>query len=173
VTSGGTLGGTGTVGNTQINSAGVFAPGSGSAGTAMTVAGNLAFQSGALYLVQVNSTTASFANVTGTASLAGTVDANVAVRPLLSLASRSVQLLQERIIGRAFKFNPRAFCSVRGYRRSRPWRTKSKETRLDNRRAEIGFRAAAAAYVKAQSPEVGRLLITSVLTDKLQSAKVP
>jgi hypothetical protein len=39
----------------------------------MTVAGNLAFQSGALYLVQVNPSTASFANVTGTATLAGTV----------------------------------------------------------------------------------------------------
>ena len=43
----------------------------------MTVAGNLAFQSGALYLVQVNPSTASFANVTagGIATLAGTVDA--------------------------------------------------------------------------------------------------
>ena len=77
VNSGGTLGGTGTVGNTQINSGGVFAPGSGSAGSSMTVAGNLAFQSGALYLVQVNSSTASLANVTGTASLAGTVDAHL------------------------------------------------------------------------------------------------
>ena len=41
----------------------------------MTVAGNLAFQSGAMYLVQINPTTASFANVTGTAALAGTVQA--------------------------------------------------------------------------------------------------
>jgi uncharacterized protein with beta-barrel porin domain len=41
----------------------------------MTVAGNLAFQSGAIYLVQVNPSTASFANVTGTAALAGTVNA--------------------------------------------------------------------------------------------------
>src|SRR5262249_46145448 len=78
VNSGGTLGGTGTVGNTQINSGSVFAPGSGVAGSSMTVAGNLAFQSGAFYLVQVNSSTASLANVTGKASLAGTVDANVA-----------------------------------------------------------------------------------------------
>ena len=77
VNSGGTLGGTGTVGNTQINSGGVFAPGSGSAGSSMTVAGNLGFQAGALYLVQVNSSTASLANVTGTASLAGTVDAHL------------------------------------------------------------------------------------------------
>jgi uncharacterized protein with beta-barrel porin domain len=39
----------------------------------MTVAGNLAFQSGALYLVQVSPSTASLANVSGTASLAGPV----------------------------------------------------------------------------------------------------
>ena len=39
----------------------------------MTVSGNLAFQSGALYLVQVNPATASIANVTGTATLAGNV----------------------------------------------------------------------------------------------------
>ena len=38
----------------------------------------MAFQSGATYLVQINATTASFAKVTGTASLAGTVNANFA-----------------------------------------------------------------------------------------------
>jgi uncharacterized protein with beta-barrel porin domain len=69
----GTLGGTGTVGNTQINAGGTFAPGSGVAGSSMTVSGNLAFQSGALYLVQVSPSTANFANVTGAATLAGTV----------------------------------------------------------------------------------------------------
>ena len=41
----------------------------------MTVAGNLAFQSGALYLVQVNPSNASSTNVTGAATLAGTVPA--------------------------------------------------------------------------------------------------
>jgi autotransporter-associated beta strand protein len=90
VNSGGTLGGTGTVGNTQINGGGVFAPGSGSAGTSMTVAGNLAFQSGALYLVQVNSSTASLANVTGTALLAGTVDANVAAGAFTSIKTYDI-----------------------------------------------------------------------------------
>ena len=71
---GGTLIGTGTVGKTQINSGGTFAPGAaGMPGTSMTVAGNLAFQSGALYLVQVNPTASTIANVTGTASLAGNV----------------------------------------------------------------------------------------------------
>ncbi len=77
--SGGMLGGSGTVGNTQINSGGTFAPGTpGVPGTSMTVSGNLAFQSGALYLVQVNSGSSTMANVTGTASLAGNVLAVIA-----------------------------------------------------------------------------------------------
>jgi autotransporter-associated beta strand protein len=73
VNSGATLSGTGTVGGLTINSGGTFAP-SNSPGT-MTVAGNLAFQSGALYLVQVTPSTASSINVTGSATLAGTVQA--------------------------------------------------------------------------------------------------
>jgi YVTN family beta-propeller protein/autotransporter-associated beta strand protein len=75
VNSGATLAGIGTVGTTTINSGGIFAPGT-SPGT-MTVQGNLAFQSGALYLVQVNPSTASSTNVTagGSAALAGTVQA--------------------------------------------------------------------------------------------------
>jgi outer membrane autotransporter protein len=75
VNAGAMLAGTGTVGPTTILSGGTFAPGN-SPGT-MTVAGNLAFQSGALYLVQVNPSTASSANVTagGSATLAGTVQA--------------------------------------------------------------------------------------------------
>jgi uncharacterized protein with beta-barrel porin domain len=70
---GGTLAGTGTVGNTTINNGGTLMPGNGTPGTFLTVNGNLAFQSGALYLVQVNSTATTFSNVTGTAALAGTV----------------------------------------------------------------------------------------------------
>jgi outer membrane autotransporter protein len=75
VNSGATLAGIGTVGATTINSGGIFAPGT-SPGT-MTVQGNLAFQSGAIYLVQVNPSTASSTNVTsgGSATLAGTVQA--------------------------------------------------------------------------------------------------
>jgi autotransporter-associated beta strand protein len=73
VNSGATLADIGTVGATTINSGGTFAPGT-SPGT-MTVQGNLAFQSGALYLVQVNPSTASGANVSGSAALAGTVQA--------------------------------------------------------------------------------------------------
>jgi len=73
-----TLTGAGTVGATVIASGGIFLPGNGTPGSSMTVAGNLAFQSGALYLVQVNSVTSTFANVTGTATLAGTVGASFA-----------------------------------------------------------------------------------------------
>jgi hypothetical protein len=70
---GGRLGGTGTIGNTQINSGGTFAPGSGTAGTSITVAGNLAFKPCATYLNNLNPTMASIANITGTAALAGGV----------------------------------------------------------------------------------------------------
>ncbi|MCU1287663.1 MAG: autotransporter protein, partial [Acidobacteriales bacterium] len=59
------LSGVGTVGNTTIASGGIFLPGDGTPGSSMTVSGNLAFQSGALYLVQLNSVTSTFANVTG------------------------------------------------------------------------------------------------------------
>jgi hypothetical protein len=61
------------VGSTVVNAGGFLAPGN-SPGT-ITVAGNLALQSGAFYVVQVNPTTASTTNVSGTASLAGTVGA--------------------------------------------------------------------------------------------------
>src|SRR5262245_17742786 len=78
VNAGALLAGTGTVGATTITSGGTFAPGSGTPGSSMTVAGNLAFQSGALYVVQVNPSSASNANVTGSATLAGTVSAALA-----------------------------------------------------------------------------------------------
>ena len=71
VNNGGTLTGTGIVGNTIINSGGLFAPGNGTAGSFVAVSGNLAFQSGALYLVQVGPAAASFANVAGVATLSG------------------------------------------------------------------------------------------------------
>ena len=75
VANGATLTGTGTVGRTRINSGAIFAPGTPDiAGTATTISGNLAFQSGALYVVNLKSTGATFANVSGTASLAGTAN---------------------------------------------------------------------------------------------------
>ena len=78
VNAGGTLGGTGTIGATTINAGGTFMPGAvNTPGTSTMVAGNLAFQSGALYVVAVNPSTSSFANVTGAATLTGaTVVAN-------------------------------------------------------------------------------------------------
>ena len=78
VNSGGALTGAGTVGNTAIATGGIFLPGATTPGSSTKVAGNLAFQSGALYLVQLNSATSTFANVTGTATLAGTVGASFA-----------------------------------------------------------------------------------------------
>jgi YVTN family beta-propeller protein/autotransporter-associated beta strand protein len=73
VNSGAALLGSGTVGSTAVNAGGFFVPGPVGLPGNMTVAGNLAFQSGAFYVVQVNPTAASTANVSGTASLAGTV----------------------------------------------------------------------------------------------------
>jgi len=78
VYSGAMLGGTGTVGATRILSGGTLAPGpGGSAAGMLTIGGNLTFQPGGLYLVQVNPASASLASVTanGTASLSGTVQA--------------------------------------------------------------------------------------------------
>ena len=80
VNAGGALGGAGIVGNTVIAPGGIFVPGNGLPGSSMTVAGNLAFQSGALYLVTLNSTASTFAKVTGTATLAGTVGGGVPAR---------------------------------------------------------------------------------------------
>jgi autotransporter-associated beta strand protein len=70
------LTGAGMVGNTTIASGGIFLPGNGTPGSSTIVAGNLAFQAGALYLVQINSVTSTFAGVTGTATLAGSVGAS-------------------------------------------------------------------------------------------------
>jgi autotransporter-associated beta strand protein len=65
------LTGIGTVGNTTIAGNGIFAPGNGTPGSSMAVNGNLALQSGALYVVFLNPQTSSFANVSGTATLNG------------------------------------------------------------------------------------------------------
>jgi autotransporter-associated beta strand protein len=68
------LTGTGTTGDLDIASDGIFAPGTpGAAGTAMTVSGNLTFAAGAYYLVALDPSSASYADVSGTAALDGTV----------------------------------------------------------------------------------------------------
>jgi autotransporter-associated beta strand protein len=78
VNSGAALHGSGTVGSTIVNAGGFLVPGPVGTPGSINVAGSLAFQSGAFYLVQVNPSMASTTNVTGTASLAGTVVADFA-----------------------------------------------------------------------------------------------
>src|SRR5262249_28221402 len=69
----GTTGGTGVVGNTTINGGGTLSPGN-SIGT-LTIQGSLVLSSAAAYLVEVSPTQADRTNVTGTATLGGTVQA--------------------------------------------------------------------------------------------------
>lgn len=90
VASGGALTGVGAVGNTLVAGGGLFAPGDGGAGSSTTVNGNLSFQSGALYLLALNSVNSSFANVAGNAALDGTVAA--------AFATGSTVLPQYRIM---------------------------------------------------------------------------
>ena len=70
VNAGGTLGGNGTLPSTTING-GTLSPGN-SIGT-ITINGNLVLGAGAIYRVEVSPTAADRTNVTGTATLAGTV----------------------------------------------------------------------------------------------------
>ncbi|QQO31720.1 autotransporter-associated beta strand repeat-containing protein [Bradyrhizobium diazoefficiens] len=69
VNGGGTLGGTGQLPTTVINSGGTLAPGN-SIGT-ITVSGNLTFNAGSFYTVEVSPSAADRTNVTGTATLTG------------------------------------------------------------------------------------------------------
>ncbi|KJC44847.1 hypothetical protein UP09_14480 [Bradyrhizobium sp. LTSP885] len=78
VNTGGTLSGTGAVGNTSI-AGGTLAPGSGTPGSSLTIFGTLGFTAASTYAVNINPTTSSFANVSGTATLNGaTVNATYA-----------------------------------------------------------------------------------------------
>jgi len=70
-----TLTGGGTVGKTTIANGGAFLPGTPTPGSFMTVAGDLALQSGAAYLVQITPNAASDARVSGRAALNGMVTA--------------------------------------------------------------------------------------------------
>jgi uncharacterized protein with beta-barrel porin domain len=70
VNTGGTLAGTGAVGNTSV-AGGTLAPGSGTPGSSLTVFGVLGFTAASTYAVNINPTTSSFANVTGAATLGG------------------------------------------------------------------------------------------------------
>jgi autotransporter-associated beta strand protein len=75
VNSGAVLLGGGTVGSTIVNAGGVLVPGPAGMPGSMTVVGDLTIQRNAFYVVQVNPLAASSINVTGTASLDGTVAA--------------------------------------------------------------------------------------------------
>ena len=99
---GGTLAGTGTIDPlaVTIHSGGTFAPGPpGPPGTSMTITGNLAFQSGAIYQVYLNPTATTYANVSGTATLAGTVNAAFASG---SYAGKQYTILQSSGISGTF-----------------------------------------------------------------------
>ena len=71
-------------GLTALSNSGTLNLAVGGAIGTLTIAGDLAFQSGALYLVRVNPTTASFTNVSGTAALAGSVNAQFAAGSYVS-----------------------------------------------------------------------------------------
>jgi outer membrane autotransporter protein len=74
---GGILAGTGTLSSVNVNNGGTLAPGlPGVAGGTLGISGNLVMASAAAYLVNVSPSTASRTNVSGTAALAGTLDAN-------------------------------------------------------------------------------------------------
>jgi T5SS/PEP-CTERM-associated repeat protein/autotransporter-associated beta strand protein len=73
VNAGGTLTGNGTIDPliVAINNGATFAPGNSTPGNSIAIVGNLAFQSGAIYMVALNPATSSFASVSGTATLSG------------------------------------------------------------------------------------------------------
>jgi uncharacterized protein with beta-barrel porin domain len=84
---GGTLAGTGTIdpAAVTIHAGATFAPGTpGVPGSSMAITGNLVFQPGATYAVSVSPATASFATVSGTATLAGNVAAAFAAGSYLT-----------------------------------------------------------------------------------------
>ncbi|MCP3384626.1 autotransporter domain-containing protein [Bradyrhizobium sp. CCGUVB4N] len=70
VNAGGTLAGTGTVGNVAVTG-GTLAPGNTGAVGTLSINGSLSFTAASTYMVQVSSSTASLANVTGAATLGG------------------------------------------------------------------------------------------------------
>lgn len=71
-----TLAGSGTVGATQINSGGRLAPGNSVGTSTLNISGNLAMMPAATYLIGVSPAAADKSNITGTATLAGTVQAS-------------------------------------------------------------------------------------------------
>ncbi|HZR90136.1 MAG TPA: autotransporter domain-containing protein [Bradyrhizobium sp.] len=75
VNNGGMLTGSGTLNSASVDISGTLAPGNlGVAGTIMNINGNLAFQSGAIYLVTLAGANVSRVDVTGAVSLNGALD---------------------------------------------------------------------------------------------------
>lgn len=72
VLSGGTLGGSGTVGSTTIGTGGTLSPGN-SVGT-LSVNGNVSFNAGSTYRVEIVGATSDLLTVSGTANLGGTIE---------------------------------------------------------------------------------------------------
>jgi uncharacterized protein with beta-barrel porin domain len=95
--SGGTLGGIGTVGNTSV-AGGSFRPGSGTPGSSMNVNGALGFNSASTYIVDINPTASSFANVSGAATL-GNSGVNAIFAPGSYVARRYTILTAGSISG--------------------------------------------------------------------------
>jgi uncharacterized protein with beta-barrel porin domain len=95
--SGGTLGGIGTVGNTSV-AGGSFRPGSGTPGSSMNVNGTLGFNSASTYIVDINPTASSFANVSGAATL-GNAGVNAIFAPGSYVARRYTILTAGSISG--------------------------------------------------------------------------
>jgi uncharacterized protein with beta-barrel porin domain len=102
VNAGGTLSGSGAVGNTAITG-GTLAPGSagGSIFGPLTVLGTLSFTAASTYMIQVSSTSAGRTNVTGTATLNGTVNVNY-----LSSTLQSQYTILHSNTGVSGTFNP-------------------------------------------------------------------
>jgi autotransporter-associated beta strand protein/T5SS/PEP-CTERM-associated repeat protein len=72
VNSGATLNGTGIVSSVTVNNGGTLAPGL--SPSQITIQGNLGMASAAIYLIQISPTTASKANVSGSANIGGAVN---------------------------------------------------------------------------------------------------
>lgn len=111
VNSGGTLMGSGIIDPpfVSINSGGTFMPGNGTPGSFTTIEGSLAFQSGAIYKVLVDPTTASYARViAGTTPGTATIDSGATVNAVFANGSYIVKryTILTAADGRTGTFNP-------------------------------------------------------------------
>lgn len=117
VNDGGILGGTGNLRNVVMNG-GIFAPGSGTATSSMTVNGSLDFTNGGTYRVFLDPAHASLANVIGTAKLAGGT-VNAVFSPGTYVESQYTILSADNVVGKFDDLTtsslPRGFLSSLDY----------------------------------------------------------